>query len=107
MTPAAARAMYARQIDQHGEAMTLSRGATTQAVVGRIIHQVRVSEDLTDTVSQRNLAAVILAEDLDDLTPLRGDRLTIGTKTFVVETVDDYTRRIAGELIAYELALAG
>jgi hypothetical protein len=51
MTPAAAQAMYARQLDQHGEAMTLTRGVTTQAVLGRVIRAARAGQETTDTMS--------------------------------------------------------
>ena len=104
MTPAAAQAMYARQLEAHGEAMTLSRGVTTQAVLGRVIRAARAGQETTDTIEQRDFSVVFLADGLA-LTPERGDRLTIGTETFVVEAVDDQTRRIAGTIIAYEVTI--
>jgi hypothetical protein len=105
MTPTEARRMYAYQLNTHGEAMTLTRGLDTQAVIGRVIRASRTPQDQTDTVAQRDFAVVILAEGLDTLTPERGDRLTIGAETFAIETVDDHTRRVAGEIIAYEVTI--
>jgi hypothetical protein len=117
MTPAAARAMYARQIAAHGETLTLARGVTTASVRGRIMMAVpgqateRFTAQITDTVGQRRPTAVLLAETLDaagfPVPPARGDTLARGSKKFVVTEVDDMTRRIAGEAVAYQLILAG
>lgn len=117
MTPDQAKAMYARQMDAHGETLTLSRAATTASVRGRIMMAVpgqateKYTAQITDTIGQRRPTAVILHDDLVSsgfpVPPLKGDRLSRGAKAFMVQEVDDMTRRIAGETIAYQLILAG
>lgn len=105
MTPAAAKASYARQIARHGESMTLTRAAVSETVRGRIL---RTKFDaITDTVQQIAPQAIILADDLTTLVPQKGDVLTVGADGFMVDDVDGLTRRVSGETIAYTLTLIG
>jgi len=104
VTPAAAKAMYARQMAAHGEAMTLTQGAASNTIRGRIIRQ--KFDAITDTVQQTTPRAVILADGMT-ITPQKGDVLMVGEAGYMVDDVDDVTARIAGVVIAYGLTLAG
>ena len=121
MTPAQAKAMYARQIGANGETLSLIRlapaGATTVSVRGRIMMMFpgqasdRFVSAITDTVSQRRPTAIILHDDLVTggfpVPPVKGDVVARGSKKFKVTEADDMTRRLAGETVAYQLVLAG
>lgn len=112
MTPEQARASYRRQI-RNGETITLRRDGSPpidKPVRARVTGY--APEELVGDVHQGDRRIVVLAEDVAstgfpvpfrdgfDKVILRGDQLTI-------QSSDDSTRRIAGELIAYELRAAG
>ena len=119
MTPTQTRAMYARQLAADGETLTLTRGATSVTVRGRIMMMFpgqasdRYVASITDSVGQRRPTAVLLAQDLIDggfpVPPLKGDVVTrvADSKAFRITEPDDMTRRLAGVPIAYQLVLAG
>lgn len=116
MTPAAAKASYRSALAQVGETITIRRysglgGARTYvevSVTARVVGFGRT--DLAPGVAQGERRVILLAEDIgspitlpltkDDLVVVRGDELKI-------EEPDDSTRRVAGELIAYELRVLG
>lgn len=117
MTPAAARAMYRRQIDAHGETITLRRNNPAPAGPTEVTVKARVSgyqpEELVGGINQGDRKVIILAEDVEmsgfpvpfntggtDKAVVRGRALNIGV-------VDDSTRRIGGVLIAYEIRATG
>ena len=107
--------LYRRMIIRTGTTVQIKRGnGTPVSVRGRVfmtgITVASISE-LTDTIGQRRPTAIILAEDLDgsafSVPPIKGDRLIHNTKTFMVTEVDDMTRSVEGERIAYVLILVG
>ncbi|CAJ0867131.1 hypothetical protein AMST5_01924 [freshwater sediment metagenome] len=110
MTPAQARQSLARMLDAHGETVTLKRGAASYCVRARIMGA--SPSDVTGSVQQLGRKAIVSAEDVEAIefpTPFRPkqDRLVWNGKTLVISAVDDATRRIQGELVAYELELSG
>lgn len=110
MTPAAAKAMYRRQMQAHGETVTLERGATTATALARIMSP--SPDELIDTIDQAQQIAVVLADDLVaggfPVPPRKDDRLLrAGGEELFVEFVDAATRAVAGEVVAYELRVVG
>ncbi|TDR90297.1 hypothetical protein [Enterovirga rhinocerotis] len=115
MTPAAARAMYARQIAAHGENVTFRRVVPNAAPIERTVRIRLVSYGEAELVGGVNLSdrkAIVMRDSLHasgfPLPFRRGsDKVIIGNTTLTVNEVDDTKRRVAGELIAYELLLGG
>lgn len=114
MTPAQAKAMYRRQIDTHGETITLRRvnpspaAATTQDVRARVLGY--APEELVGAVQQGDRKIIVLAEDIGAFpVPFRRafDQVLLRGAQLTVQDFDDSTRRVAGELIAYELRARG
>lgn len=104
MTPAEILAAYREDLALAGETVTISRVATS-GVKARIMRP-RAGQ-LTDTVPQDRPIAIVLAADVTAL-PTTFDTLTDAAgRVYAIEHVDDWTRRVAGVVIAYELTLAG
>ena len=103
MTPAQAKDMYARQMADHGETVTITGSGTSNAVPGR---RAKISKDdpLTDSVDQTAMVYVVLADTMT-FTPEQGDRLSASDGAFTIAAVS--ARRIGTTLIAYDLAVAG
>lgn len=111
MTPEAARAMYSRQIDQHGETIILRRVGSTDASVKARAAGYRPDE-LIAPVQQGDTKVIALAEDVETSgfpVPFRErfDHILIGGKDTVIQAVDTMTRRVAGTLVAYEIRVRG
>ena len=112
MTPAAARAMYRAQLVP-GDTVSLVRGFGTAAaaqVDGLPARMLKASELLVAGLMQGERVLLMLAEDVavsDLVAPQIHDRALWNGKALAVTFVDDAKRRVAGELIAYELSLAG
>lgn len=109
MTPDRARAMYRRQIDRHGETVTLRRDATEATVKARV--RGATTEELIAGMDQRQRVVILLADDLATEgwpdRPRQNDELVMRGRTAIVEESDDDTRRVAGVLIAYEITVLG
>ncbi len=124
MTPPRARAAYRRQISAHGERVTLRRESLDPAPEATGL-RARVTgftpEELASGIDQGARKIILLAEDLgaaiaagDWPAPpagtgaiLKDDTLVVRGVPVNVDRVDDSTRRVAGELIAYELTVIG
>ncbi|HVI28852.1 hypothetical protein [Hansschlegelia sp.] len=124
MTPAQARAMYRRQISAHGELVALRREALDPAPEASGL-RARVTgfspEELASGIDQGARKVILLAEDLEAAIAagnwpepaagfpaiLKDDTLVVRGAPVNVERVDDSTRRVSGELIAYELTVIG
>lgn len=114
MTPAAAKAAYARQFLAHGETVVLRRlfgpNAGDYVVAARIMNF--EPSDLDGSIQQGRRKAIILADEVAasgfplPILP-KQDRLVWAGKTLVITSIDDATRRIAGVAMAYELEIAG
>lgn len=110
MTPAAARAMYRREIAKHGETLSIVRNASTWSVKARAIND--TTRETSGAKHQHLRRFVIVAADLiasGFTAPFqeRVDRIVFAGATLVITEVDSTTRRVGGELIAYEIEAAG
>jgi hypothetical protein len=119
MTPDEARAMYRDQFDLHGEDIAIRRYSGTG--VGRTYVdrpcRARVTgyapEELVGGITQGDRRVIVLAEDLGGESPpfiiMKSDKVWAPRfpNELSIQGVDDNTRRIAGELIAYELQTRG
>lgn len=116
MTPAAAKASYRKAVDAVGEDVKIRRysglgGARTyveKTVKARVVGF--AGAELVPGITQGERRLIVVAEDIgspitlpltkDDLVVVRGAEMKIADP-------DDSTRRIGGELIAYELRVLG
>lgn len=114
MTPEQARVAYKRTLPEEvsirrytgtGQARTYSDFTASARVTGY-----RPSE-LLGTVTQGDQMAIVLAKDLTDngliLPVTTGDRIVVHGKEHAIASVDGNTRRVGGELIAYEIGFKG
>lgn len=115
MTPAHARAMYARQIAAHGENVTFRRTVANAPAIEKTV-RVRVTgysdAELVAGVSIGDRKIILTAEEAEKTglpVPLRKgtDAFIVRSTKLTVEAVDDSTRRINGVLIAYEIRASG
>lgn len=113
MTPDEARDSYRRAMDVAGETILIRRytGAGTNrprfdaTVRARVVDY--VPHELIGTVVQGDRKLIVLVEDMVaaqiPLDLRAGDKVVVRGKELNIQAADDNTRRIAGELIAYEL----
>lgn len=104
--------MYRRQVAAHGSLVTLRRGAGPGAP--EVTFKARLTgyspQEMTGDLQQGDVKVIFLAEDLGDFPPpikTRSDAIWQDGRKMTVQAVDDQTRRVAGELIAYELRVRG
>lgn len=115
MTPAAARAMYRRQIDRHGEPVLIRRilPAPAAAIEAQTRCRVLLStpEEMVAGITSGDRRLIILAEDMEAAgwpSPVaKNDKIVLRGRTLNVQSVDDDKRRVAGVLIAYEIVARG
>lgn len=117
MTPEQCRATYRRFLDQVGEVVLIRRytGAGASRPRFDVSVKARVVEyepnELAGLIVQGDRKLIVLAQDLIDAQfpiPLRkGDKAVVRGKELNIEAPDDNTRRVRGELIAYELQVRG
>jgi hypothetical protein len=117
MTPAECRQAYSRDVDAVGETIAIRRFTGTG--VGRIPTDTNVrarvtgydERELVGTVQQGDRRLIVIVEDLVNagfavpVTP--NDKVVLRGTMISIVTVDDSTRRIQGELIAYEIQARG
>jgi len=113
MTPDQARAAYRREIKRVGELVTVRRvtgGGEIAAQTWARVMGYRPDE-LVGGITQGSRKIILLPDGLETagwpIPIVRGDEVVVRGKTLIVDLVDDSTRRIAGELIAYELTAKG
>lgn len=109
-----ALAAHVRMINKVGETITLRRGTDESTAKARIIGgKMDIGEDqIADNLQQRRRRAIVLASDLaaGDVTlpPMRGDEVEDASGLIMmVEHVNDESRRVEGQVVAYELMLVG
>lgn len=116
MTPAEAMAMYRREIDEHGEAVSLRRVNASPAaptdvtgVYARVLGY--DPDELVGGVQQGDKRIILLAEDIGSFPlPFRergSDKIVVRGTELTIQAVDDSTRRVAGTLIAYDIRARG
>jgi hypothetical protein len=117
MTPASARMTYRRMMGLVGEKVLIRRYTGTGANRPRFDAEVtaRVTDyepsELVGTIVQGDRKIIVMHEDLATAqfpTPIKkGDKVVARGKELNVEAPDDNTRRVQGELIAWELQVRG
>lgn len=117
MTPAEVRASYSANMDAVGETIVIRRYTGTG--VGRVPHDTNVRarvtgydyRELVGTIQQGDRRLIVLLEDLENAgfaTPVvPTDKIVLRGTMISIVTVDDSTRRLQGELIAYEIQARG
>lgn len=105
MTPAMAKAALARQLRAHGEQISLVRSAGTFPDLWARIMGFDPDE-LTAGIDQGSRKVILEAEGLA-IEPAKGDFLLIRGRKLAILSVDSDTRRLAGEIIAYEIEAKG
>lgn len=111
MTPAQAKAMYRRQMAIAGETILLRRKGRADVAVRARSMGLNVS-DVAGVVQQGARVLIVLAEDVAKVgfpIPFQAnvDRVVWNGRTLAITYADDARRRIAGEVIAYELHVSG
>lgn len=116
MTPELARAMYRRLIVS-GEEIKLRRytGTGTSRPFADYLLRAKVAgytpQELVGNIQQGDRNIIALAEDVFaaqfpvPITP--NDKVIVRGKELAILSVDDSTRRIGGELIAYQIQARG
>lgn len=109
MTPDQTRAMYRRQIDRHGETITLRKGVNGAEINVRARVMGYTPEQLVGPITIGSRRIVIMAEDVLGSwgAPVKNDRVVWNGVTLTVQDADSATRRIAGETIAYDIRATG
>jgi hypothetical protein len=117
MTPEECRQSYRETMAAVGETIIVRRYTGTG--VGRVPHDTNVrarvtgyaERELVGTIQQGDRKVIMLLEDLENagfalpVTP--NDKIVLRGTMISILTVDDSTRRIQGELIAYEIQARG
>jgi len=106
--------MYRRHFARSGETVSLVRGfgGDTPVTVAGVRARVMgfTPEELAAGVEAGERKVVLLAEDLAATAlpvPAKNDRIVWNGRTLNVVDVDDATRRVAGETIAFDLRVSG
>jgi hypothetical protein len=113
MTAEEARAMYRRQIEAHGETITLRRVnvSPTPDVRARVMGY--DPDELTGGINQGDRKITVLAEDVETSefpTPFKAggiDKVLVRGRIMGMQVVDDSTVRIGDTLIAYKIRATG
>ena|SRR3990167_2691912 len=118
MTPTQAKAIYSRMLTRFGETVYLrrysgsgeARAATDYAVKARVTEF--DPEELVGgiVVGDRQIIASVEDVTASGITlPIvaTADKIVVRGKELVIKKVDDSTRRLAGELVAYEITAGG
>lgn len=120
MTPDEARQMYRDQLTLHGEDISIRRYdgiGTGRTYVDRPV-RARVTgyspQEMVGGITQGDRKVILMAEDLAGESPAftvaKSDKVVaarFGSAELAILGVDDNTRRVDGELIAYELHVRG
>ena len=120
MTPAAVRASYRRSLDLYGEPIYIRRfsgpAGPSRTVVNYGPIQARVTgfapEEFIGSIVPGDRKIIAMAEDVDAsgiTLPLApgSDKVVWRDRELILKASDASTRRMSGELIAYELTAGG
>lgn len=114
MTPEAALNSYRKQLERHGEIVSIDRMVPNvgfQAVATDVRARIMgySPEEIAAGIEQGHRKAVILAEDVSALNPALkiGDYLSVRGVRMRINAIDDSTRRIGGTLLAYQCDVSG
>ncbi len=117
MTPEECRESYRNILDDIGEWVFIRRYSGTGANRPRFEVKVRArvmgytAVELSGNIIQGDVKIIVLAEDLIagqyNLPILKNDKCMVRGKEINIESPNGNTRRISGEIIAYELQARG
>ena len=117
MTPSEARAEYRSMLSEIGEDVYIRRytGTGTSRPFFEAKARARVTAyeatELVGTVVQGDRKVIVLSEDLEEaqfpLPILVSDKCVVEGKELAILAPDRFTRRLAGEVIAYEIQCRG
>lgn len=117
MTPEEVKEIYRRYMDEVGEEVIIRRYFGTGSNRNKFEVKVRARvvgfgpEELVGTIQQGDRKVIVLVEDLENfqfpLPLVKNDKCQVRGKELNIETPDENTRRIQGELVAYELQIRG
>ncbi len=117
MTPDEARETYRSLMDERGEIVLIRRylGSGTNRPKFEVSVRARIFDytaiELIGGIIQGDHKVIVLHEDLVleqyNLPILKNDKVVVKGKELNIESPDRHTRKIAGELIAYELQARG
>lgn len=109
MTPDQAISMYRRQIDAHGETITLRKGHAGAEISVRARVMGYTPEQLVGPITVGSRRVIVMAEDVAATwgVPVKNDRVVWNGVTLTVQDVDSATRRITGATIAYDIRATG
>jgi len=117
MTPNECRSVYRRFVNEVGEEIIVRRyfGTGTNRSKFEVNVMARVvgygPQELVGTIVQGDQKLIVMVEDLETfqfpLPLVKNDKVVVRGKELNVEAPDGNTRRIKGELIAYELQVRG
>lgn len=117
MTPEECKSVYRDMMEEVGENVFVRRYFGTG--VNRNKFEVKVlarivgysPQELVGTIVQGDQKLIVLVDDLEiyqfPLPLIKNDKVVVRGKELNIEAVDGNTRRIDGELIAYELQVRG
>ena len=120
MTPAAVKASYRRAIDQYGEPIYIRRYSGAAGPGRSVVDYGPIQARVVGFEPQEFIGAIVpgdrkiiaMAEDVDakevplPLAP-GADKIVYRGRELTLKAADASTRRISGELIAYELTAGG
>jgi len=106
----ALRDSYRRLVEARGECIQIERDGSRYGMTAYVSRINPV--DVAGIITQNIRFALVLADDLEKvsfLIPLKPkqDRFVWNGKTLTIVDIDDGSRRVQGETVAYVLTLAG
>lgn len=106
----ALRDSYRRLVEARGEVIQIDRGGSRYEMTAFVSRLNPV--DVAGVIAQNMRFAMVLADDLARTSfpiPLKPkqDRFVWNGKTLTIVDIDDGSRRVQGETVAYVLTLAG
>lgn len=117
MSAEAIRAAYRRAIDAVGETVTIRRytGAGANRPYFDVAVRARVvgyaPQEMVGTIQEGDRKVILLAEDLiaaqAPLDLRKGDKIFVRGKEMDIHMADDSTRRVEGEIVAFEIRARG
>lgn len=110
MTLDQAKAAYRRQMDKHGETVTVRRGYDGPSFTARARVTGYDAEHLIGGMTLGDRLVILLAEDIPaswPRPPRKHDVVVWNGRELIVREVDAATRRLGGETVAFELTASG
>ena len=116
LVAAPTRASYAREFNQRGETVTVTRLVPNQPSIQKTARAIITGyepDELIGGINQGDRKIILSAEDLETAgfpLPLKEnstDRVIVRGRTLMIAAIDDSTHRVAGVLNAYQIRATG